>query len=62
MTTQEINIANALLTAKEFIATLSAQGLGEVKFIFAVSNILVDKFNLTQDQSIIILEEALKLA
>ena len=62
MSTQEINIANALLTAKEFIANLLSQGLADAKYIFAVSNILVEKFNLTQDQSIIILEEALKLA
>ena len=62
MTTQELNIANALLTAKEVLNQMLSQGLGETKFVFALSNILSEKFNLTQDQSILVIEEALKIA
>lgn len=39
-----------------------AQGLGDAKHLFVVSNMLCDTYNLTRDQSIIILEEALKIA
>ena len=38
-----------------------AQGFGETKYIFALSNMLVDKFNLTKEQSTIVIENALKL-
>lgn len=62
MTTQEINIAKALETAKEALTPMLAQGLGETKFVFALSNMLSEQFNLTQDQSIIVIEEALKIA
>jgi hypothetical protein len=62
MTTQEINIANALITAKEVLTQMIAQGFGEAKEVFAVSNMIQDRFNLTQDQSIVVIEEALKIA
>ena len=61
MKTQELNIANALSTAKEVLVQMLAQGFGETKHIFALSNMLVDKFNLTQEQSTIVIENALKL-
>ena len=61
MTTQELNIANALLTAKEVLVQMIAQGFGETKYIFVLSNMLVEKFNLTKEQSIIVIENALKL-
>lgn len=61
MTTQELNIANALLTAKEVLVQMLAQGFGETKHIFALSNMLVEEFSLTQEQSTIVIENALKL-
>lgn len=61
MTTQELDIANALSTAKEISTQMITQGFGETKYIFALSNILVEKFNLTQEQSTIVIENALKL-
>ena len=61
MTTQELNIVNALSTAKEVLVQMLDQGFGETKYIFALSNMLVDKFNLTQEQSTIVIEKALKL-
>ena len=61
MKTQELNIANALLTAKEVLVQMLDKGFGETKYIFALSNMLVDKFNLTQEQSTIVIENALKL-
>jgi hypothetical protein len=62
MTTQNLNIANALQTAKEVLTKMLAQGLSDSKFIFGLSNMLSEKYNLTQDQSIIVIEEALKIA
>lgn len=62
MTTQETNIANALFTAKEILTKMLAQGLGDAQHLFVVSNMLCDTYNLTRDQSIVILEEALKIA
>lgn len=61
MTTQENNIANALLTAKEVLVQMLANGFGEIKYVFTLSNMLVEKFNLTQEQSTIVIENALKL-
>ena len=61
MTTQELNIANALSTAKEVLVQILAQGFGETKYVFALSNMLADKFDLTQEQSAIVIENALKL-
>ena len=62
MTAKELNIANALQTAKKAITQMLSQGLGETEFVFALSNMISENFNLTQDQSIIVIEEALKIA
>ncbi len=61
MTTQELNIANALSTAKEVLVQMLDQGFGETKYVFALSNMLIEKFNLTQKESTIVIENALKL-
>lgn len=61
MATKELNIANALLTAKEALVQMLGQGFGETKHVFALSNMLIEKFNLTQKQSTIVIENALKL-
>jgi hypothetical protein len=61
MTTQELNIANALTTTKEILLQMLSQGFGETKYVFALSNMLVEKFKLTQNQSIIVIENAFKL-
>lgn len=61
MTSQELNIANALSTAKEVLVKMLSQGFGEEKHLFALSNMLVENFNLSQEQSIIVIENALKL-
>ena len=62
MTTQNLNIANALQTAKEVLTQMLAQGLGDTKSIFAVTNMISETYSLTKDQSIIVMEEALKIA
>ena len=62
MTTQQINTANALITAKEIITKMLSQGLSKGKYVFALSNMLSNEFNLTQDESVIVIEEALKIA
>jgi len=61
MKTTEINIGNAILTAKEILVKMLSEGFGETKYIFALSNMLIEKFNLTQEQSTIVIEKALKL-
>ena len=62
MTPAQLNIANALMTAKEILTKMLAQGLGDAQHLFVVSNMLCETYNLTCDQSIVILEEALKIA
>lgn len=63
MTTTENNIENALMTAKLSLTQMLKNGFGsEPKHIFALSNMLCENYNLTQDQSIIIIDEALKIA
>jgi len=55
----EINTAKAFLTAKEVLKQMIQQGFGETRYIFALSNRLSTEFNLTQEQSIIVIEKAL---
>lgn len=62
MTNAQLNIGNALITAKEILTNMLADGLSDAKYIFVVSNMLCDTYNLTLEQSIIIIEEALKIA
>jgi hypothetical protein len=62
MTTAQLNLANALMTAKEILTKMLAQGLGDAQHLFVVSNMLCETYNLSRDQSIVILEEALKIA
>ena len=61
MTVQELNIANALLTTKEILIQMLALGFGETKYTFVLSNMLVENFNLTQEQSIVIIKKSLEL-
>ena len=61
MTSQEINIANALMTAREVLSKMLCQGIGGAEHVFAVSNMIQDRFNITEDQSLIVMEEALKI-
>lgn len=60
MKAQELNIAKALETAKEVLTQMVQQGLGDAKFVFALSNMLCESFNLTQNQSIVVIEQAFK--
>lgn len=61
MKAQELKIAKALLTAREILTQMISQGFGEVKYVFALSNMIAEEFNLTKDEAIIVIEEALKL-
>ena len=61
MTALELNVGNAILTAKEVITKMMSQGLGEAKYIYAVSKMLSEKYELTMDQSIVVIEETLKM-
>lgn len=62
MTTSNANIANALTAAKLMSTQMIAQGLWDAKSTFALSNVLCDNYGLTQNESIIVIEEALKIA
>jgi hypothetical protein len=62
MTTKQLNIAAALNTATEMIKRMLSQGFGEEKYVFALSNMICENYNLTQKESIIIIEEAVKIA
>jgi hypothetical protein len=59
MATLEINTVKAFLTAKEVLKHMIQQGFGETRYIFALSNRLITEFNLTQEQSTLIIENAL---
>ena len=61
MKTLEINITTALQTTKEILTAMMSQGLADAKFTFALSNMISEKYDLTQEQSILIIENALKL-
>lgn len=62
MEIKELNIANALFTAKEVLTQMIANRLADAKFLFALSNYISKQYNLTSDESIIVIEEALKIA
>lgn len=55
-------VANALLTAKEVLTQMLSNGTSDDKAFFALSSALIERYNLTRDESIIIIEEALKIA
>ena len=61
MTELELNIANALITAKSALTEMIAQGLGDEQSLFVLSNAIADTYGLTQDQAIIVIEQALPL-
>jgi len=58
---ENLNIAKALQFTKEMLTQMLAQGLGDSKDVFALSNVLCSRFSFTQDQSMVIIDEALKL-
>jgi hypothetical protein len=57
----EIIIGKALLTAKEILIQMLANGMAEPRQIYAVANAIAIEFELTLDQSIIVVENALNL-
>lgn len=61
MKTTELNIGKAILTSKEALTKMIAQGFIDAKHIFALSNMLMQNFNLNQAQATEVIEESLKL-
>lgn len=61
MKTTELNIGKAILTSKEALTKMIAQGFTDAKYIFALSNMLMQNFNLNQAQATEVIEESLKL-
>jgi len=61
MTLSSLTIANALITAKNVLNKMLSEGLSDPKYTFALSNLLCEKYNLTKDESLAIIENALKL-
>lgn len=62
MTTQELNIANALNDSTEVLKQMISKGMNNAKYIYGLSSMLIEKYNLTRDQSVIVIENALKIA
>ncbi|QQV91217.1 hypothetical protein Freya10_1 [Polaribacter phage Freya_10] len=62
MTTQNLNIANALLTAKKAVRSLLDNGISGEEKIYELSKAIGTTFKLTPNQTLIIMEEALKIA
>ena len=58
MTTQELNIANALHMAKSLIAKMIEARLIEAKYLYGVAKAVSIKFDLDMDSSIMIVENA----
>ena len=61
MKTTELNIGKAILTSKEALTKMIAQGFTDAKHIFALSNMLMQNFNLNKEQATEVIEESLKL-
>jgi hypothetical protein len=61
MKNTELNIGKAILTSKESLTKMIAQGFTDAKHIFALSNMLMKNFNLNQEQATEVIEESLKL-
>jgi len=59
---ENANIANALTAAKLVLTQMLAQGISDAKSVFALTNVISENYNLSQDQSMIVIEEALKIA
>ena len=57
----DLNVANALLTAKDLLSAMMANGIADPKTCLLASNALQQKFNLSQDDAIVVLNNALKL-
>ena len=58
MTTSENKKAHATLTARKALKEMIVEGLGETKYIFALSNALMQAFSLTRDEALEVLEIA----
>jgi hypothetical protein len=54
----ELNILNALVTAKEIVSAMMQQGFGEAKDFFVAANAISEKFSISRDQAITVLESA----
>lgn len=61
MSNKELNIGNALLTSVEILKRMISGGLNDPKMFLYVSNMLTEEFCLTREESIIVIENAVKL-
>ena len=60
MTQAELNIGQALLVTREILVNMMAQGIGQDQHVFALSNRIAHEFNLTREQALTVIENALK--
>jgi len=60
MTQAELNILEALTVTREILNKMMDQGIGQDQHVFALSNRISHEFNLTRDQALIVIENALK--
>lgn len=61
MTTQELNIANALSTAVDILPAILKNGISSDEEIYEIMKAVGTKYNLNLDQTIIVFEDALKI-
>ena len=61
MTTQELNIANALVTAVEVVKEMLKNGFSEGVYVFKLSEMLQREYNISKADSIVIIEKSLEL-
>ena len=60
MTPQELNIVNALVTAIEVVKEMLKNGFSEGVYVFKLSEMLQRKYNISEADSIVIIDEAIK--
>lgn len=61
MTTQELNIVNALVTAVEVVKEMLKNGFSEGVYVFKLSEMLQRKYSISKADSIVIIEKSLEL-
>lgn len=60
MTEKELTIIEALITTIDVAKEMLKNGLAEDIYVFKLSKMLQRKYNLSEDETIVIIEEAIK--
>jgi hypothetical protein len=60
MTKKELTIIEALITTIDIVKEMMKGGLGKDLYMFKLSKMLQEKYGLKEDETIVIIEEAIK--